>query len=187
MALISRGSYNIGFKLEGNWFKFNDFVNSTNVLYAMAARQGQMEFAEAYRDAVKKNIKTGGKRFGYPQNSGRYLPLKIRKGGGSVALNWSGTFADSVEIFENRVGTRYMVGIQKGIRRPSYYKGDKNKLTVSEYANILEHGTGKIPARPIFKDTFAKDLGGKNGLRVTMEMAIMRRFGSRGIIVTKSF
>lgn len=185
MALRGRGSFNVGVELEGNWVKFNEIVNSTNILLVMAAREGQKEFAESYRDEVKKNILTGGKRFGYPSNSARYTILKLRSGGVATAMVWSRAFANAVEIRNNNAGTRYMVGIPKGARRPSYGpKWDKNKLTIAEYANILEHGTNKIPERPVFSDTL-KSMGGKEGLKKVVELAIVKKYGARGAIITK--
>ena len=185
MALRSRGSYNVQFQLEGNWFKFNQIADNNNILLAMAARSGQREFAEMYRDNVKANINTGGKRFGYPQNSGMYLYKKALYGGGSTAMNWSKAFYNAVEIKENSVGTRFMVGIPNGIKRSPYYSGDTNRLSVSEYANVLEHGAGKIPARPVFSDTFSKQMGGRVGLKAYLELAIIRKYGTQGIKVDR--
>lgn len=185
MALRGRGSYNVDFKLEGNWFKFNEIVNGTNILMVLATRQGQKEFAESYKAKVQKNILTGGKRFGYPQNSPGYTYWKLQRGGPSSALVWSRSFYANIEIRENKLKSRYMVGIPKGTKRPSYSTGDKNRLTIAEYANVLEHGTNKIPPRPIFKDTFKHDMKGKAGLKRYMELAILRKFGARGIIVNK--
>lgn len=185
MALRGRGSFNVEIKLEGNWSKFNEIVNGSNILMVMGVRQGQKEFAEAYRDAVKKNIITGGRRFGYPPNNANYLYKKLRQGGGSTPLVWSRSFYNSVEIRVNRQGTRWLVGIPSGEKRPTYSSSDKNRLTISEYANILEHGTNNIPARPIFSDTFSKDMGGKLGLKKSIEMALIRKFGQRGINLMK--
>lgn len=181
MALRSRGSFNVEIKLEGNWGKFNDIINSSNILMVMGVRQGQKEFAEAYRDAIKKNIITGGRRFGYPPNSPNYIYKKLRQGGSSSPLVWSKAFYNAVEVIKNRLGTRWMVGIPSGEKRPSYNSKDKNLLTIAEYANILEHGTNKIPPRPVFADTFSKDMGGKRGLRLAIEAALIRRFGQKGV------
>jgi hypothetical protein len=184
MALRGRGSYNVEFKTHGNWFKFNEIIESTNILMVMGARQGQKEFAEAYRDNVKSNIATGGKRFGYPPNSPKYLYLKLTKGGPGTLLNWSRSFLNAITIVENRLGTRFMVGIPKGLKRPTYHKSDRNKLTISEYANVLEHGFRQVPPRPIFSDTF-KSMGGLKGLKRFMEMALIRKFGSSGTKLSK--
>lgn len=185
MALRGRGSYNVEFKLSGNWVKFNSIADNNNILLAMAARSGQKEFAEMYRDNVKSNIRTGGKRFGYKQNSPKYAYKKALYGGNSTALNWSGAFYDAVEVKQNSTGTRFMVGIPSNLKRRKYYRGDSNRLTISEYANVLEHGTGKIPPRPIFKDTFTKQMGGKVGLKAYIELAVIRKYGSQGIKVDR--
>lgn len=185
MALRGRGSYNVEVKFEGNWVKFNTITSSSNILLVMATRQGQKEFATAYKSAVQKNISTSGKRFGYQQNSPNYLRWKLNRGGPPQMLNWSRSFYSSIEVIENSTGTRFMVGIPKGIRRPSYRNKEKNRLTVSEYANVLEHGTHNMPSRPIFSDTFKLDMGGKAGLKKYIEFAIIRKFGSSGIRVNK--
>ena len=185
MALRGRGSYNIGVKLEGNWFKFNEIVSSTDVLLVMAAREGQRKFAEEFRDRVKANILTGGKRFGYTQHSPRYLIWKLKRGGPSSLLVWSRSFYASVEIRENKTGSRFMVGIPKGEKRPPYTNYDKNKLTIAEYANVLEHGTKNMPARPVFSDTFRKELGGTKALKKFVNLAIIKKFGLKGAIITK--
>ena len=186
MALRSRGSYNVEIKLEGNWFKFNDIVNSTNILLIMAARQGQREFAESYRDKVKENILTGGKRFGYPQNSPKYLYLKLKAGGPSTPLVWSRAYYESVEVISNTSGSKFMVGIPKDVTRGDYgVRWDRNKLSIAEYANVIEHGTIHIPPRPIFSDTFTQQMGGKAGLKRAIEMAIIRKYGSKGIKLTR--
>lgn len=181
MALRGRGSFNVEIKLEGNWTKFNEIVNGSNILMVMGVRQGQKEFAEAYRDAVKKNIITGGRRFGYPPNNLNYLYKKLRGVGSSTPLVWSKAFYNSVEIRVTRDGKRWLVGIPSGIKRQSYSNKEKNELTISEYANILEHGNGKIPPRPVFADTFSKDMQGKRGLKRAIELALIRRFGQKGI------
>lgn len=185
MALRGRGSFNVEIKLGGNWTKFNEIVNGSNILMVMGVRQGQKEFAEAYRDAVKKNIITGGRRFGYPPNSPMYIYKKLRGGGGSTPLVWSKAFYNAVEIRATRDGRRWLVGIPSGESRPSYSIKEKNELTISEYANIIEHGTNGIPARPVFADTFSRDMQGKRGLKRAIELALIRRFGQRGINLMK--
>lgn len=185
MALRGRGSFNVEVNLSGNWVMFNNIVDNTNILLAIAAREGQRQFAEEYRDNVKGNIATGGKRFGYPPNSPGYIRWKLDRGGPSTVLNWSRAFYGSVEVRENTTGSRFMVGIPKGERRPYYHRNDKNRLTIAEYANVLEHGTDKIPARPVFSDTFSKQMMGKRGLKKYIELNIIKRFGSLGVRVNK--
>lgn len=188
-GLRKRGSFDVRVRLDGDWIKFSTLFKQTDVLLAMAAREGQRHFAEEYRDRVKQNIREGGKRFGYPPNSEKYLSRKKSRDGGSIPLRWSDTELNSVEIMTNADKSRYSVGIPTGIRRPDYYSGDSNKLEVHEYANIVEHGFSNdkamIPPRPVFSDTFVKTMGGKEGIRRFIESSIIARFGSLGIKVIK--
>jgi len=185
-GLRTRGSFNVDVKFHGNWVKFNTIAGSMDILLVMALREGSRKFAEEYRDKVKKNIETGGKRFGYAQNSPDYLRRKLRSGGSGTTMNWSGTFKNSIEVIENSKGTQFGVGIPKGKKRSNYGSGDSNSLQVHEYANILEHGLPpKMPKRPVFSDTFTKDMNGKKGLQKYIEFSIMKNFGTKGINVTK--
>jgi hypothetical protein len=188
-GLRSRGGYDVEIRLEGDWVKFSRLINSTNLVLAAAARQGQKGFAEDYCKAVKQNIRTGGKRFGYPQNEGEYLRRKQLHGYGSVALKVSGTMMSSVRVMINSTKTIYSVGIPTGISRPTYWPSDSNNLEVHEYANIVEHGfeTNKtiVPARPVFSDTFRITMGGKEGIRKYIERSIAVGFGAMGVIVKK--
>lgn len=187
-GVTGRGSYNVGFTMEGNWGRFASLVDSSPILLTMAAREGQKKFAEEYRDSVKSTIRTGGKRFGYKPLGQKYLQYKNRKGGSSRLLVWSETMLNSISIIYNRESSRWMVGIEKGLKRPNYPKepSSGNRLQVHEYANILEHGRPPyMPARPFFSDTFRKTMGGKRGLKTMMELHIIKRLSAAGIIVNK--
>ena len=186
-GLRTRGTQNIRVQLEGQWVEFNYLVNNCDALLSMAAVAGQLKFAEKYKKEVKKNIRNGGKKFHYPKVSGKYKAFKQRHGGGSTTLNWSDTMADSVDTVNLGIG-KVGVGIVKGKKRP-FYEGESargNRLQVHEYANILEHGAFPVPPRPVFSDTFKSEtLGGLAGLRETIEMTIIKKFGSKGIPVNK--
>lgn len=185
-GLRHRGTFNVDIKLDGDWVKYNRLISDVDIMMVMAARQGQRAFAEEYRDKVKKNIRTGGKRFGYPQNAPNYLRRKMQLGGSSGTLTWSETFLNSVEVVKNTSGTHWGVGIEKGKKRPDYASWDKNRLQVHEIANIMENGLPpRVPKRPVFKDTFKKDMGGKKGLSKTLEISIIKNFGARGFRVNK--
>ena len=185
MPLTRRGSFNVEFKYEGNWLNFNQVVRSSDISLVIAARTGQKNFAIEYRDNVKENILTGGRRFGYPPHSPKYLYNKLTKGGPGDLLVWSRAFYGAVEIKENRRQTRYSVGIESGIKRPTYHRSDRNKLTIAEYANVLEHGTNNMPARPVFSDTFSKQMQGKAGLKKYLELALVTSFAAKGVRVRK--
>lgn len=185
-GIRGRGSYNVGVRLEGNFIKFNYLTNNANFILASAAIGAQKEFAEDYRDKVKQNIREGGKRFHYPPHSPKYRKYKERLGGGTRLLFWSGAMADAIEIKPLRKGKTFTVGIDKSARRETYGKGDKNKLSISDYANVLEHGRPPyMPARPVFSDTFRKQMGGLKGLKRSIEVGIIKRMGTKGIMVNK--
>ena len=179
-----RGSYNVGVKLEGQIFKFNYLTQHTDVLLAGAARGAQKSFAEAYRDAVIKNIKNGGKKFHYKGHSPGYAKYKAKKGGGSRMLYWDGLMAKSVIIKDSANKTRYAVGIESN-DKPGYHTAE-NTLTVSEYANILEHGRPPyMPARPVFGDTFKETMGGMKGLKRHIEVGVISHMAKAGIRVNR--
>jgi len=188
-GLRGRGSFNVDIKFEGNWLKFNRIANSSPIIMAIGVREGQKLFAEEYRDKVKENMRNGGKRFGYAPLTWAYLYRKLRMAGGSTTFIFGETMVNSVEVKKNTTGTRFMVGIPKGLKRPNYYKESAtgNRLQVHEYANILEQGNPRyaVPARPVFRDTFKQSMGGLRGLRKFIELHLIRRFGMSGIRVNK--
>jgi hypothetical protein len=186
-GLRPRGSYDVKIRYEGDWVRFGALINNVDVLLVTAAKDGQRRFAEAYKKAVKVNIGNGGVRFGYPPNNPRYSVFKEEHGGVNIPMRWSDTMMNSVEVLPNAKGTRLQVGIPKGIRRPTYYKGDSNELEVHEIANISEHGYSLrgIPARPVFGDTFKQTMGGKAGLVKYIEKSIIKTYGVFGVRVTR--
>lgn len=186
-GLRSRGSFNAEIKWEGEWVRFNELVNSLNFKLSAAAIYGQKKWAEKYASKVRTHIRTGGKRFGYPGHSDKYAAYKSRHGGPGRLLVWSGSMANAVDIKKLGKG-RYAVGIPTSAKRQSY-PGEKGRiLPIHEYANILEHGTRgglHIPARPVFSDTFTKDLGGMKGMKRFIELMILRKLKLQGVPIRK--
>jgi hypothetical protein len=194
-GLRPRGSYNVRVYLNGDWIKFDLLMRNKDKLLAAAAMAAQAKFAETYKDRVKRNIREGGKRFGYASNEGEYLKRKQKYWGASKPLVVSKAMHDSVEAWPNSTETRYMVGIPEGLTRPTYWTSDKNELEVHEYANIVEHGYSNSKAivepRPVFSDTFKSPppagMGGKSGLAKVVELAVMKKFATIGVRVKKTF
>ena len=183
----TRGGFNIEIKLEGNYYRLAQLMNTFGPQVMLIASGAQRQFAEEYRDRVKKNIREGGKRFGYPGHSPAYAHYKQKHGGPASLLVWSRAMHDAIEVMklpEGRVG----VGIPRNEKREKYHDKDQNRLTISEYANVLEHGTMgglHIPARPVFSDTFKEDMKGLKGLRIYLETSIMLGLRAQGIPVSK--
>jgi len=132
-----------------------------------------------------------GRRFGYEPLSDEYIYKKAKYSGTLKMFAWSGTMMNSIEVMTNAEQTRFMVGIPKGLKRPSYYSGESNELGVDEYANAIEHGFATkgvyVPPRPVFSDTFRKTMGGKKGIAEFIENAIRLKFLTNGIRVIKRF
>lgn len=180
-GLRGRGGFNVGVRLEGDWFKLRELVNHQELWLRTAAIEGQLKFAQKYKKEVKKNIANGGKRFGY-SNSPKYVAAKARSGGGTTTLVWSKSMHDNVVVKYNKVGGLTLVGIPKGIKRETYRKGDNNKLEVHEYANVLEH---RYPKKPVFTDTF-RAIGGKAKIASTVQAYIIKNYLKRGFKIFKA-
>lgn len=186
-GLRFRGTQQVGIQLDGQWREFDYLVNNVDTLLTKAAIAGQRAFAKKYQAAVKTNIRNGGKRFHYPTLSVRYKAFKERHGGSAGLLMWSKAMHDNVIVKDLGLG-KVGVGIEKGIKRDFYDSENPNgnRLSISEYANILEHGSFPMPARPVFSDTFkSEQVGGLNGIRKAIELSIITTYTSKGIPVTK--
>jgi len=186
-GLKSRGGYDVRVRLEGDWVKFSLLVKNMDLLLAASAIAGQKDFAENYKKAVQENIRNGGRRFGYPPNTTKTLGIKKKYGGSITVLNWLGTMANSVKVMPNSSNTGFSVGIPKNLSRPTYFDKDDNNLSISEYANVLEHGSfwKSIPERPTFSDTFKETMGGKRGIIKYIEKAIIKAGFVMGIKIKK--
>ena len=182
-GLRTRGGFNVEVKLDGDWFKFSKLMNTFGTETMAIATAAQHQFAEEYKKKVKENIRTGGKQFGYPEHSSAYSRYKSSKGGPGRLFYWSGALYNSVDVMRLPNG-RLGVGIPKNAKRGNYPGEKGTPLSVSEYANILEHGTRgglNIPARPIFSDTFKQNMGGKRGLQKFMADYIYAAYAIRGL------
>lgn len=182
----ARGGFNVGIRLEGDWIKLQQLTGSIDTVVMLSATTGQKKFAEKYRDKVKLNIRTGGKRFGYTPHSSKYAAYKARLGGGTRLLHWSGSFEEAVKVVRLS-GRRVGVGIPKDAVRERYEGEKGNLLTISDYANILERGSlsRHIPKRPVFTDTFKQDMKGVKGLRVYIQWQIIRNLNLMGVRVNR--
>lgn len=185
-GLKTRAGFNVEIKFEGEWIRFNNLINSLDINLALAAKAAQLKFAEQYKNKLKANIRTGGKRFGYPEHSIEYAKYKRKHYGPNRLLYWSGAFQNAIQVMglsRGRVG----VGIPRGVMREPYHAKEGKLLSISEYANILEHGSWSrnIPARPIFADTFKQDMGGMVGLKTFLSGKIIRGLNKKGILATK--
>jgi len=185
-GLRTRGGFNVEIQLVGEWIRVERILNHLNVDMAIAGAGAQRKFAEEYRDRVQYHIRTGGIEFGFEPHSKEYARYKARYGGGSSLLHWSGSMEKAVKVLPLG-GDRIGVGIEKGVKREKYHPKDSGILEIHQYANILEKGSpGKgIPARPVFAETFKKDMKGLMGLKNYMTLHIAAELKAKGIPITK--
>lgn len=181
-GLRSRGGYNVDIRLEGDWFKLKDLTNNQQKWLRKGARVGQRKFALKYLKEIKKNIRNGGKELGYLPLSPAYKALKVREGGGTIALRWSKSMLNAVKMKDNKTADMILVGIAKGLSRPKYHKSDNNKLQVHEYANVMEQS---YPRRPVFTDSW-KRIKGNRGLTKAMIDHIQQSYLIRGYKINKT-
>ena len=92
--------------------------------------------------------------------------------------NLTHSLRESITIMNK--GKQAFVGIPRNTPRkviPIHVMGGKSAAhyTVDEYAEILENGNSKQPARPFFKDTFKKTMGGTNELGKFIRRSIAQR------------
>ena len=184
-GLITRGGFNVEIRLEGDWFRLQALLSDFGPKMMVIANEAQYKFAEKLRDRIKTHIRTGGRRFGYPSHSSAYATYKSRYGAPSRLLYWSGAFHDAVQVRPLR-GNRVGVGIPRGVDRNPYRSGER-MLSISEYANVLEKGapSRNIPPRPVFSDTFRKDMGGIKAKKLFLQSHIVRRANQMGIRINK--
>lgn len=183
----TRGGQNIGIILEGDWLKLGRLTSSIDITMAAAAAGAQLRFAKKYRDKVKSNILNGGKRLGLKPLQPSYKKFKTQKGGGGRALVWSQALYNAVEVMTLR-GGRVGIGIDRKKTRGQYnHESESPSLTISEYANILEHGSASagIVARPVFRETFKQHMGGIKGLQKFIQWHLIRDFNKQGIRLNK--
>ena len=185
-GLSGRGGFDVGVKLSGDWVRFNQVIGSLDVVTMTAAAAAQRSFAEKYAKRVQYHIKTGGKEFGFKPTSKKYKSYKQQRGGpASRVLVWSKSFHDAVSVVDLSRG-RVGVGIPKDAKREPYENEKSGILNISEYANILEHGSGgDMPPRPVFSKTFTQDLGGIKGLRTHIQWHLIRNLKVMGINAIK--
>jgi len=160
-------SFSVGARLVGDWNKLLLLTEEQQTQGKKTAEIGMNKSAEIYLAQLKKNLKGGGGKFGYDALSHEYQEKKSKAGLSVKMFELTGTLISSVSIYRTTRGN-IAVGIgDKKAQRPKVDGfGEPGKITVGQYARILEKGRGASgkggpqPARPIFKDTWI-EIGGK--------------------------
>lgn len=132
-----------------------DFPNEVELGYKIGAQ----EFAAKLHRLIIRCLKTGTppKGVSWPPHS----PATVKMLGPHKLLNLTGFYMRSIRILNSK-GV-IAVGLPRGLKRPSGYKGS-NKLTMRQIAQLNEYGGGKVPARPLWRPAY-QQCGGTQGVK----------------------
>lgn len=177
-TLVSR-SYR-GLKVEvvkGSLNTLNYFMGLDNKIGA-AVRAAQNRFMLEYRRALVKNLIEGGGSIGIIQDSSFFVNKKLRHGFMGTTGTMAGNLKSSIAITQRKRVS--FVGIPRNTHRKysvNSIMGDRSarEYTVDEYAELLERGSAKQPARPFFSKTFTMTMGGTRGLNMFIRRSISQR------------
>lgn len=176
-TLISRSYRGLKIEIDGDLNTINRFMNLDNKIGA-AVRAAQNRFMEDYRRALIRNLTEGGGSIGIIQDSSFFTNKKLKHKFSGVTGNMAGNLRESVALTKKR--DIAFVGIPRNTYRKhsaSSIMGDKSagEFSVDEYAEMLERGTVKQPARPFFSRTFTMTMGGTRGLNRFIRRSIAQR------------
>lgn len=172
---------NLEIRVLGDLDTIDSFMNLGPKLKSTVVL-AQNVFMKKFLSKLKENLSNGGVNIGIIENSGSYLAKKIentRDPMSNMPGYMVGNLRASIKLFRDRYGIA-SVGIKKGtprtIQPPKALIGQAaaQEVTVDEYADFLERGTSKIPARPFIKNTY-KQLGGNRGLIKFLNRSIAQR------------
>lgn len=162
------GGAQVEMQLEGQWAETNRLVRDLPLLIAAGYERGSKKAAKKFYNEIRKNIRDGGSRFGFVPLAPSTLLRKAKAGGDLGMFTFYHYYYRSIEMFEN--GGTWYVGVRKGARNPkTATKG--SSYTIAQYAAVLENGSSKIPARPLWKMTF-REMGGIKAFRKIIVAAI---------------
>lgn len=176
-TLVSRSYRGLKIEIDGNLNTINYFMGLDRKLGA-AIMAAQSRFMENYRRALIKNLVEGGGSIGIIQDSSIFMARKIKKGFMGTTGNMAGSLRESIAITKKR-GISF-VGIPRNTNRKHSVSSiigsaSESEYSVDEYAEMLERGTTKQPARPFFSRTFTRTMGGTKELGKFLRRSIAQR------------
>lgn len=172
-AIRSRSFGGVKVSIMGDLNTLNHFMGLDGKI-SKAITQAQNKFMVKYKRALIKNFIEGGASIGILQNEDRYLKRKLARGYDGLPGNLTHSLRESITIMKK--GNVSFVGIPRGTHRVHSYGGIKNGgYTVDEYAELLENGSTRQPARPFFSNTFRMTMGGSKDLGLFIRRSIAQR------------
>jgi len=148
----------------GNWLKAGLLVSDMRNLIAIGSMTGQRSAALKLKALVRKNLKGQGVpgMAPWPDLAPGYKKAKAKAGfSPDLKLIRTGLYYRSITTWTK--GTKYYVGIKKGVRASGKNSAGK---TLGYIAHILERGSHShsIKARPLWVPTF-KQFGGNKRIK----------------------
>ena len=176
-TIISRSYRGLKIGIDGDLNTINRFMNLDNKIGA-AVMAAQNRFMEEYKRALIRNLVEGGASIGIIQDSSFFISKKLKHGFPGTTGNMAGNLKGSITITKKR--NIAFVGVPRNTTRrhsASSIMGNKSAMeyTVDEYAEMLERGSSKQPARPFFSNTFTMTMGGTRGLNRFIRKSIAQR------------
>jgi len=181
---LSNKKFHVVVKPIGDWAKLHKLVYDLDNLIHTAYNRSSKKAATKFYRMVRSNIQDGGSKFAFPKLAQSTIDRKIALGFDPSPFVFYGYYYRSVKLFKKK--DQWHVGIKKGAKNPKTGKG--SNFTIAQYASVLETGSrdGKIPARPLWKETF-KLFGGQKKVKAMMIASIAYELRKRHNIRTKLF
>lgn len=156
---IEISSLNIEIKLDGDWQALDKLSNTLQQTVYQGYEKGIATFSNRLVRIIRRSLRTGTP----PPNSGvvwaPHSPATIAKWGEHTLLNLTGQYSETVGLYKYK--SRTLIGLPINTSKVSRYN---NKITLNQLAIILEYGTNRIPARPLYAPAY-KSVGGRRELK----------------------
>lgn len=179
LSMIRNLVSQIRIEVDGDFLRGQKVIDRLPAALKAAAFKAQLKFAEKYKANLRRHIRDNGKELGWAPYSKGYVRYKraIRKKKSSVRYGpesmwrFQGHAYNSIEITKDPIRNRVSVGISRENGKMNL----DGELTVSQYINIVEHGSHSrnIKKRPLFGPTF-KLMGGQKALSRMVQNEIER-------------
>lgn len=159
-------------KLEGNWQKVTTAVKGIGPAIQRGYDKAVSKYARKLLRVIQESIQNGGPPNSIWEPHSESTMRTYKSHGWVVGQPYyrTGLFYRSLGLYEYR-GKTY-IGLPSGTRT-------ENGLTMVQLARLLESGSDRIPARPLFKPSL-EAVGGTSELRAQILTGIRQELGTLG-------
>lgn len=137
--------------------------------YTIAATKYAERIAKMARTCLSRGMPPSGSGVSWPPHAAS----TVKRLGEHGLLYWSSQYYHHIRVLKR--GKHIAVGVPPGTRktRPDHYRS-ANPLTLSQVAKILEFGSAKIPARPLWQYLWPT-VGGQDAYRKELVQQIRKQ------------